>query len=83
MIHKIYSVFDSKSEAHSLPFYQQHEGQALRTFSDWVNDPVTPYSKHPSDYTLFSLGEYDDVTGAFSQDKINSLGNGLQFKTEE
>ena len=82
MIHKIYAVFNSKSEAYSLPFYYQHEGQATRTFSDWVNDSNTPYGKHPEDYTLFAIGEYDEVTGSITQDKITSIVNAVQLKQE-
>ena len=79
MIHKIYSIYDSKSEAYSLPFYYQHEGQATRTFSDWVNDPQTPYGKHPEDYTMFAMGTYDEITGSVTQDKITSVVNGLSL----
>jgi len=83
MIHKIYSIFDSKAEAYSLPFYYQHEGQALRTFSDWVNDPNTPYGKHPEDYTMFEIGTYDENNGYITQDKITSITNGLPLKQEQ
>lgn len=82
MKHKIYAIFDSKAEAMSLPFYYQHEGQATRTFSDWVNDPKTPYGKHPEDYTMYSIGEYEENTGEIIQDKITSITNGLQLKQE-
>lgn len=83
MIHKIYSIFDSKAEAYSLPFYYQHEGQALRTFGDWVNDPNTPYGKHPEDYTMFEIGTYDENNGYITQDKITSITNGLPLKQEQ
>lgn len=80
MIHKIYSVFDSKGEAFSLPFYYQHDGQALRTFHDWVQDKETPYGKHPEDYTLFSIGTYDEITGTITQESIKSMTTALQIK---
>ena len=80
MIHKIYAIFDSKAEAYSLPFYYQHEGQALRTVIDWLNDPNTPYAKHPEDYTLFDLGTYDENTGTITQDAIKSIQNLVQLQ---
>lgn len=33
---------------------------AIRQFSDYVNDKNHPWGKHPEDYTLMSIGEYDD-----------------------
>lgn len=83
MIHKIYSVYDTKAEVYSLPYYMNNEPSAIRTFSDWVNNKETPYGKHPEDYILFSCGELDDSTGTITQDKISSIGNGLQFIIQE
>ena len=83
MIHNIYSVYDSKSEAYSLPFYYQHDGQALRTFRDWVNDITTPYGKHPEDYCLFKIGMYDEVNGTITQDKIESMAHGHTLLQEQ
>nr|UXQ88131.1 MAG: nonstructural protein [Microvirus sp.] len=80
MKHNIYSIYDSKAEAYSLPFYMQHEAQAIRTLQDWTNNPETPYSKHPEDYTLFHLGTYDEITGTITQDKITSVVNSLALK---
>nr|UXQ88151.1 MAG: nonstructural protein [Microvirus sp.] len=82
MNHKIYAIFDSKSEAYSLPFYYQFDGQALRTVKDWLNNPETPYAKHPEDYTLFSLGSYADDTGTITQDHITSISNLLNLKDQ-
>lgn len=80
MNHNIYSVYDSKAEAYSLPFYMQHEAQAIRTFHDWANNPETPYYKHPEDFTLFHLGTYDEITATITQDKITSITTALQLK---
>ena len=82
MIHKIYGIFDSKAQSYSLPFYYQYEAQALRTVIDWLNNPETPYAKHPEDYTLFDLGSYDDVQGTITQDKITSIA-GLHTMVEK
>ena len=38
---KIFTVFDDKIEAYTMPFFQQSRGQAVRTFTDTVNDPNT------------------------------------------
>ena len=72
----IYAVFDSKSEAHTTPFFDHAQGRALRTFKDCCNDSEHQFGKHPEDYTLFNLGEYDDATGTITQDKITSIAQG-------
>ena len=79
MIHKIYSIFDSKAEAYSLPFYYQHEGQAMRTFSDWVNDPNTPYGNDVERaldrfFKEAALTQKIDV-GAATPEALAKLGN--------
>ena len=80
MNHNIYSVFDSKAEMYTLPFYQTNDSMALRLFSDWCNNPEHTFGKHPEDYTLFKIGYYEDNTGSITQDKIESITNGLQTK---
>ena len=81
MIQKIYTVYDSKLEAYMQPFFMQSKGQAVRAFTDSVNDPSTQFNKHPEDFTLFELGEYDDSTGKVSNlPTPNSLGVALEYK---
>ena len=83
MKNKAYSVYDSASEMHSPPFFVNHENVAIRYFTQAINDPAHQYGAHPADYTLFDIGEWCDQTSTFTQDKIVSLGNGLQFKTKQ
>lgn len=81
MIQKIYTVYDSKLEAYMQPFFMQSKGQAVRAFTDSVNDQTTQFNKHPEDFTLFELGEYDDSTGKFTNlHTPNSLGVALEYK---
>ena len=60
---QICSIRDSKAEAHLNPMFFQSTPQAVRSFSDAVNDPQTDFSKHPEDYMLFHLGSFDPRTG--------------------
>lgn len=71
MIMKIFSVFDSKAAFFGNPFFDQNEGSAIRNFSDAVNDSSNPnnmWHKHPEDFSLFYLGEFDNLVGSFSSD---------------
>jgi hypothetical protein len=66
MIAKVFSVFDSKAAFFGRPFFDQKEGTAIRNFSDAVNDSSNPnnmWFKHPEDFSLFLVGEFDDETG--------------------
>ena len=66
MIHHIFTVFDSKAAAYLQPFYAHTKGVAIRQFSDAINgDPNHNFARHPEDFTLFDLGEYDDNTAKF------------------
>lgn len=64
MILGVYSVYDAAAEAFLQPFFSQTVGSALRSFGDAVNNPETPMFKHTSDYSLFQLGEYNDLNGS-------------------
>lgn len=80
MISKIFSVYDSKSEAYLQPFFMQSRGAAVRAFVDIANDPSHAFHKHSADYTLFELGEYDDATASFlTHITPVSLGVALEF----
>lgn len=79
MIHKMYSVYDSKGDSYTPPFYDHAEGRALRTFADCCNDPEHQFGKHPEDYTLFDMGQFDDTLGTITQDKIVSIAIGLSL----
>jgi hypothetical protein len=61
-----YSVFDSKINVYARPFFFLHAGEALRAWSDLVNDPSVNIHRHPGDFTLRQIGEFDDLTGKFS-----------------
>ena len=65
MKYKIFSIFDSKAENFNTPIFLPTEGQAIRIFDDMVNDQAdkSEIAKHPEDYTLFCLGEFDSDAG--------------------
>jgi len=60
---QIFAIYDKKGISFGLPYYALQKGQAIRGFTDAVNDPSSPYNKHPEDFTLFHLGEFNDQTG--------------------
>lgn len=62
MIHQIFTIFDSKTEAYLPPMYFQTKGAAVRAMEDTLEDPNHQFCKHPGDFTLFHIGEFDDTT---------------------
>lgn len=65
MVLKIYAVFDVKASNYGQPFFMTQHGLAVRAFSDLAQDDKASVSKHPEDYKLYCLGEYDDNSGKF------------------
>lgn len=66
MILKLFSVLDSKAGVFGNPFVDQRESSAIRQFADAVNDGSNPnnlWHKHPEDFSLYLVGEFDIDTG--------------------
>lgn len=76
----MYSVHDEKAQAFLTPFFMLHDGQAIRTFEDCINSRDHQFSHHPSDYTLFKIGTFNDQGAALTDTTPISLGNGVEFK---
>lgn len=84
MIHKIFTVRDSKAEAFTQPFFAQSRGVAVRMFRAAVMNPEHDFHKFAEDYCLFELGEFDDASAAFcSHESPVSLGLAVTFKESE
>lgn len=78
MRYKICVVRDRALDAYGVPLFVASKGQAIRSFSDEVNreDASNSLHKHPEDYELFYLGEYDDETATFEAERPQQLAIG-------
>lgn len=77
---KVFCVYDSAAEAYALPFFQKSTGEAVRGFSTAAKDPQSQLSKHPADFTLFEIGEYNELTGEISMLQAHkNLGKALEY----
>lgn len=79
MKHNMFTVYDSKAEMYTLPYFASNEAMGRRHFETWINDSKHTFGLHPADYTLYTCGEYEDNTATITQEKIISLGNGLEY----
>lgn len=66
MMYRAYSFFDWKALTYSPPFFQPTDGAAMRLVEDVANDLNTQIGRHPSDFVLYCVGQYDDQKGAFT-----------------
>lgn len=65
---KIFSVRDYKADFYQRPFFVQNKGEALRAFTQMVNDKKneTPLSMYPDDFGLYELGDFSIDTGVIT-----------------
>lgn len=80
MKHTIHVVYDEKAKAYLPPFFLPNEDMAIRVFGDCVNSSDHQFGAHPSDYTLFSLGEFDIETAEFTINPPRKVFNGVEIK---
>lgn len=63
MLSSVYSIYDIKAQVYQLPFYSPNDAVALRTVYDSFYQHDSIISRHPEDFILYKLGEFDDVRG--------------------
>ena len=65
MRYKICTIRDRAADVYGQPVFVSSLGAALRSFGDEINNKESVLSKHPDDYDLYELGEFDDNSGLF------------------
>ena len=63
MMMLLYSVYDVKAKMFLPPFAVRAPGEATRLMTDIVNDPSSVFAKHPEDYSVSFVGQWDDADG--------------------
>lgn len=77
---QIFSVYDLKAEQYNVPFYMNNTKAAERVFGDAANEEGHMFNKHPVDYCLFHIGEFDDDTGIIETFEVfKSLGMANEY----
>lgn len=80
MLLKAVTVYDSKAQCYFQPFFVNSVGAAIRSFGDEANKSDGPIGKHPGDYQLYEIGNYDDSTGLLTAlVPMRLLGTALDF----
>lgn len=75
-------VRDSAADVYATPWFTSSAGMAIRSFVDEVNreSPDNMLFRHPEDFTLFSIGTYDDADAAFQAMPVQQLMRGSDAK---
>lgn len=79
MKQRLYTIQDKKSLLNNPPFAQNNNAEAIRSFADLVRDKNTTISKHPEDYNLWAIAEWDNITCQIESIEKLLLANGEDF----
>lgn len=73
---KIYSIKDNVSGLFAIPEYERSDALMCRTLKNFVNsDSKSMYVTNSSDFTLYRLGEFDEVKGEIKFEKPEFILN--------
>lgn len=64
MMKRVFCFYDMKVGIFGTPFFCRHVGEALRIAQQLASDGETVIGRHPADFSLVEIGEFDDTTGA-------------------
>ena len=62
----VYSIFDKAVRAYMRPFFMRTDAEALRAFVADIRSEDSMVGKHPEDYSLFRIGEFDGEVGVLT-----------------
>lgn len=71
----IFSVYDKAVQAYATPMFFRSKGEAVRSFTDAVNQEKSQFATHAADYVLYYIGQFDDNAGMFdSGEPVRVIG---------
>lgn len=74
MFLKAFSFLDIKTGVYSAPFFVAHKAQAIRAAVEIGNDFNTQVGRHPHDFRLAHVGEFDDNVGRLTSTEPEDYG---------
>lgn len=77
---KVFAVHDTKAACFGSPLFFSTRGEAMRAFGDEANRAESMIHKHSTDFVLYEIGEYDEVTGVLTPQKHHCIGFASDFK---
>lgn len=85
MIYYILTIRDRAANCFDRPSFHLSVGAAVRSFTDEVNRAAQDNMlyKHPEDFDLFVLGEYDDNSAKFVCGEPRQVAVGKDVRVKE
>lgn len=78
---QIFAIRDRALGAYMQPWVAQTPGQATRMFQDELGSNESPMNKHPDDYDLYHIGEFNQDTGVLiPKESAQLLASGKNLK---
>lgn len=68
--YKLFVLKDSKSNSYGMPITSISKGTILRDIQDELQKGQAIFAKHPQDFTLFEIGEYDVDNGVVQMHEV-------------
>ena len=68
MEYRVFAVLDSKLGVFTAVHVLAHEGQAVRAFTELVNDRNSQLAKWPEDYALYQIGWFSEESGELTSE---------------
>ena len=81
MKYKVLAIRDRAIDAFGQPFFSASIGGAIRSFTDEINRAgENQLYKHPEDFDLYQLGDFDDSTATFDCGTPKQIAIGKDVK---
>ncbi len=68
-----YAIYDTCSGIYEKPFFSTADALVKREFEDIAVSADHPISKHPEHYSLWRLGNFDNLTGKINDEQNECL----------
>lgn len=76
---QLYAIFDQASGVYEKPFFSTADDLVRREFYNVATAADTPISKHPKDYSLWRLGNFNDNTGKLMDEQNECLCTAMEI----
>lgn len=75
---QIYAVYDTCSGLYEKPFFHTADDAVRREFQDVATTADHPINKHPEHYSIWRLGNFDNLTGDVKDEVNECLWNAIE-----
>lgn len=81
----VFVVYDAKAGFYKSPFIMRSKGEAVRAFMDIANNKDNDIGKHPEDYVLYYIADFDEIKGQYTPREPECIGKAIEYvaKTTE